>query len=115
MRLVKYAENALPRGAFVSENVRVEHKEAILKAMNYHFPAAKIILFGSRARGTHAQGADIDIAIDAGSPIKLREIARARATVENLPVSLEIDIVDLHNIPEELKQIILSEGIVSKA
>lgn len=98
----------------MSQNVKQEYKEAIMRALAYHFPSARVILFGSRAVGTHRPGADIDIALDAGEPIKLREMARARITLENLPISLEIDIVDMHNIPEELKQIILHEGIVWK-
>jgi predicted nucleotidyltransferase len=72
------------------------------------------MLFGSRARGTNAPGGDIDVAIDIGQPIKLREMTRIRATLENLPISLEIDIVDMHNIPDELKAIIMAEGVVWK-
>jgi len=65
------------------DNITPEYKGWILKAINYHFPNAKVILFGSRARGTNSPASDVDI-----------------------------DIVDMHNIPEELKQIILKEGIV---
>lgn len=75
---------------------------------------AKVILFGSRARGNNKAGSDVDLAIDIGMPIKLHEMARTRKTLENLPLSLDIDIVDMHNIPNELKQIILSEGIIWK-
>jgi len=72
------------------------------------------MLFGSRARGTNTPGGDIDVAIDIGQPIKLRDMTRIRATLENLPISLEIDIVDMHNIPAELKAIIMAEGVVWK-
>ena len=94
------------------DHVKQEYKDSILKAIAYHYPQAKVILFGSRARGTHRPGSDIDVALDIGEPIKLREMSRIRITLENLPISLEIDIVDMHNIPDELKQIIVSEGIV---
>lgn len=98
----------------MSENVKPEYKQAVLKAIHYHFPAARVILFGSRARGTNQPGADIDIAIDVGEPIKLGEMARVRVTLDNLPIALEVDIVDMNNIPEELKNMILREGIVWK-
>jgi len=39
-------------------------------------------------------------------------MARTRVTLENIPLAFEIDIVDMHNIPEELRQIILKEGII---
>ena len=98
----------------MNDNVKSEHKNLILKAIAYHFPQARVILFGSRARGTNRPGADIDLAIDIGGPIKLHDMSRTRVTLQNLPISLEMDIVDMHNIPDELKAIIIREGIVWK-
>lgn len=95
-----------------NDNLTPEYKQWIMKAIDYHFPTAKVILFGSRARGTNSPSADVDLAIDLGHPIKLHEMARARITLENIPLSLEFDIVDMHNIPVELKEIIIREGIV---
>ena len=98
-----------------NDNLKQEYKNLILKAIAYHFPEAKVIIFGSRARGTNRPGSDVDLAIDIGAPIKLSEMARTRVTLTNLPIALEMDIVDMHNIPDELKQIILREGIVWKS
>jgi len=98
----------------MSEALKQEYKSAILKAIAYHFPEAKVILFGSRARGTNKHGSDIDLALDIGKPIKLHDMARIRVTLENLPIALEMDIVDMHNVSGELKQRILHEGIVWK-
>jgi len=50
-------------------SINPRYKKEILRALEYHFPGAKIILFGSRARRTHQEGADVDIAIDAGKAI----------------------------------------------
>lgn len=86
-------------------------QELIVKAVTYHFSQARIILFGSRARGTNKPGSDVDIAIDIGEPIKLRDMARMRVTMENLPLPLNVDIVDMHNIPVELRDVILKEGV----
>jgi uncharacterized protein len=91
-----------------------EYKKAVLRAIEYHFPAAKVILFGSRARGTNKPGADIDIAIDNNTPIKPREITRVKATLENLPIPLEVNLVDINTAPNELKDVIMREGIVWK-
>lgn len=73
-----------------------------------------MVLFGSRARRTNRPGSDVDLAIDNGAPIKLREMARTRVTLENLPIALEMDIVDMHNIPQSLKDVIVREGVVWK-
>ena len=96
------------------DTLKQEYKNLILKAIAYHYPQAKVILFGSRARGTHRLGSDIDLALNIGEPIKLREMSRIRVTLENLPISLEVDIVDMYNIPDELKRIIEDEGVVWK-
>lgn len=86
------------------EPLEPEYKNDILRALDYHFPQKKtIILFGSRAQGTHKPGSDIDIAIDIGEPIKLRDMVRTRITLENLSVPFNVDIVDMYSIPEELK------------
>jgi len=93
------------------ESINPAYKKVILDAMNYHFPNAKIYLFGSRARKTHQEGADVDIAVDDhGKKVDFREIIRARATLDNLYIPLEVDLVDLQAIPEELKKTILEEG-----
>ncbi len=97
-----------------NDNLTQEHKKWILKAIAYHFPEARVILFGSRARGTNRPGSDVDLAIDVGAPVRLPEMARARVTLANLPIALDFDIVDVHNIPDELKAIILCEGLVWK-
>lgn len=89
-----------------------KYKIEILRALDYHFPGKKkIILFGSRARGTNKIGSDVDIAIDKGKSIALHEMARARITLENLIIPFTIDLVDMQTIPQELKQTILEEGV----
>lgn len=90
------------------------YKTEILKALNYHFPDAKIYLFGSRARATHQEGADVDIAIDIGKPIELHEMYRARMTMENLIIPLRVDLVDMYIIPQKLRETVLKEGLVWK-
>lgn len=96
------------------EQINPQYKDEILRALEYHFPGAKIILFGSRAKSAHKEGADVDIAVDARQPILLRELGRARNTLENLFIPLMIDVVDLNNTSERLKQEILKNGVIWK-
>lgn len=97
------------------ENLDPRYKNEILRALEYHFPGAKVILFGSRAQGTNQPGADIDIAIDAGKKIELGELVRARLTLENTIIPFNMDLVDLNRVPQELRDTILSKGIVWKS
>jgi len=96
------------------ENLNPKYKEMILRALEYHFPQAKVYLFGSRARGDNKEGADVDMAVDIGSEVSIQELARARNTLNNLPFALTVDLVDMHAIPDTLKKVILTEGILWK-
>src|SRR5688572_6141714 len=98
----------------MKEQINPRYKAEILRAMEYHFPGAKIILFGSRARGTHEEGADVDIAVDARKKVDRFELARARNTLDNLLIPLDIDLVDMHRISESFRDLILQEGVVWK-
>ena len=89
-------------------------KEQIIKVIEIFFPDAKIYLFGSRAKGTHHERSDIDIAIDAGRLLTMSERGQLNNMIDALNIVQEVNIVDFNNIPEALKNNILKEGIVWK-
>ena len=96
----------------MTEQINPNYKKEVIHAVEYHLPDAKIILFGSRARGTAKNGSDIDIALDNnGHEIQPRELVRMRATFENLTIPLMVDVVDLNAIDPAFKKLILKEGI----
>lgn len=68
----------------------------------------KVILFGSRARGTNGERSDIDIAVSGGDTAKFSlEIDEKAHTL------LMFDVVDLDGyVSEELKKEIERDGIV---
>ena len=68
----------------------------------------RVILFGSRARGTHTERSDIDIAVSGGS-----FDAFYRDIMENVHSLLTFDIVNLDSeISDELKKEIERDGII---
>ena len=75
-------------------------------------PDARILLFGSRARGDAEQTSDFDFAIDAGSKIPLDVIARIEDEIEELHTLKSVDIVDLHRVNPAFKTIILKTGVI---
>ncbi len=89
----------------------VKRKNEMIKIIEIYFPEAKIYLFGSYARGDNRQGSDIDLAIDAGRSLMLGEISTPRELLNALPIAQTIDLVDFQSIPEEMRSIILREGI----
>lgn len=92
----------------------VEEKKLMIKLLYALFPESKIYLFGSRARGDHKEWSDIDIALDIGRQMTIKELTRAKNVLEALNIPEKIDVVDMHSIPENLKLVILKEGILWK-
>lgn len=90
-------------------------KEQIIKVIEIFFPDAKIYLFGSRARGTHNERSDIDIAIDAGRLMTMTERGQINSMIDALNIVQNVDVVDFNNVPEALKNNILKEGIIWKS
>lgn len=74
------------------------------------FQAKKVVLFGSRARGTHQEKSDIDLAI-----YGCREFDKLKDKLdEELWSLLELDVVNMDAVyvSEELKQEIERDGVV---
>jgi predicted nucleotidyltransferase len=92
----------------------VPQEEIMIQLLTVLFPISKIYLFGSRARGDHTERSDIDVAIDLDREMELREIAKARGVLDGLNLAQMIDVVNMHSIPEDMKKIILHEGVLWK-
>ena len=90
----------------------IDIKNELITIIHKHLPGCKIMLFGSRARGTHTDGADFDIAIDTGSKIAwdtmLSTLVTATAeslamlsisgAIEESNIPVHVDVVDVHNV-----------------
>lgn len=72
----------------------------------------KIILFGSRAKGLHRKGSDIDLAIEGGKILNLREMRKLKDSIEKISGLWSVDIVFLENLENNLKDVILNKGVV---
>ncbi len=91
----------------------IEHKykEKIIRVLSALFPQVRIILFGSRARGTHSERSDIDIALAAGNAISRFDVEEAREMLSVSDVPYTIELVDLHSINKNMQDSIMKEGI----
>jgi predicted nucleotidyltransferase len=69
----------------------------------------RILLFGSRARRRHAQGADFDIAVD--HP-QFRQARKILESVNECAGLHKIDIVYLPDVDEDFRAMILQTGRV---
>jgi len=92
----------------------VPQEEIMIQLLTVLFPSATIYLFGSRARGNHTERSDIDVAIDLGRKMEIREIAKARGVLDGLNLPEKIDVVDMQSISQDMKGFILKEGVLWK-
>jgi predicted nucleotidyltransferase len=86
--------------------------ERVAGVLKRHPSVLAALLFGSRARGSAAEGSDFDIAILAEQPLTLEElegIAAELAAALGVPAD-KIDVVDLQAAPNELLYKVIRDG-----
>jgi predicted nucleotidyltransferase len=89
-------------------------KRIILAVVTAVLPEAKVILYGSRARGDFKPRSDIDIAIDAGVPVDICLIGEIREMLNASNINLGIDVVDLHQVSTAMVANIKQDGVMWK-
>jgi uncharacterized protein len=95
-------------------NFTEKYKAIMLPIIRKDFPSAKIILYGSRARGDFRQGSDIDVAIDEGHKIETRLMNRLIGDIEESKLPICFDIVDFWKVSEDMQKEIMKDGIIWK-
>ena len=88
-------------------NLREDIRDGIISlAQEYHI--ARVILFGSRARGDNWERSDIDLAVSGGDILRFSLDAD-----ERIPTLLMFDIVNLDGpVEPELRASIEKEGVL---
>ena len=88
------------------------HLDFIKEMLKKHIknPAAEFYIFGSRAKGTHKQYSDVDIAVNSPD-LTFDARLKLSADFENSTFPYEVDIIDLNNTAESFKNIIKNDLI----
>jgi predicted nucleotidyltransferase len=87
------------------------YRKTLVAIIQKTIPNCKIYLFGSRARNTHRSGADVDVALDAGQPIPLETLLKIYGEFDQTTIPLELDLVDMQNVSDEMRDQIQLEKI----
>jgi len=74
-------------------------------------PDAMVWVFGSRATSRARRYSDLDLAIDAGRPLTLDELARLAEGFRESDLPYMVDIVDWQSIDDRFRQMIAPERI----
>ncbi len=87
------------------------YKDLLVDILHKQIPRCRIWLFGSRARQTHAPGADVDLALDAGRTLSLQEVADIKYAIGQSNIPVFVDIIDIRTISAEFLKNIQKEWI----
>lgn len=84
----------------------------IHEILKYHIPEYMVLAFGSRVTGRAKPWSDLDLAIDTTAPVALDRLGRLREALEESPVSIRVEILDLARTARHFRDIITSESEV---
>ena len=90
-------------------------KQKIIGVISVLMPDVKIYLFGSRARGTNALMADIDIALDAGKELPVEDVDEIKGMFRESNIIYRIDVVDFYSITDLMREQIIKDRVIWKS
>ncbi len=84
----------------------------ILAAESEALRGHRVLLFGSRARGSADERSDFDLAVDGGEPLDLKTFCRIEEALDALPTLYRVDWVDLNRASPKVRESARKEGKV---
>lgn len=75
---------------------------------------AKVVLFGSRARGDFANTSDVDVGIIPGKGFDRVKLILLREYIDELNIPYKVEIIDFSTVAKEFRQLSLKEAEVWK-
>ena len=89
-----------------------DQRRLVLDILGANLPqGTKTWVFGSRATGRARRYSDLDLAIDAGRPLTLDEIARLSEAFSDSDLPYRVDFLDWHDINDRWRETIVAERV----
>jgi len=89
-----------------------EHRRLVLSILRANLPqTTKVWVFGSRATGRARRYSDLDLAIDAGRPLTLDEIAGLTEAFSDSDLPYKVDLADWCKIDDRWRLTIVAEQV----
>jgi uncharacterized protein len=89
-----------------------DHRRLVLDILRAHLPrSSKAWVFGSRATGRARRYSDLDLAIDAGRPLTLDEIAILTEAFSESDLPYRVDVIDWREIDDRWRERIAAERV----
>lgn len=97
------------------EGLTSSEKAKIINLCKSIIPDAAIYVYGSRARGDFKPRSDIDLALQADTPISFFDIAELKDVLAATDMPYKFDVIDLNSIQDmDFKKQLLTEMVLWK-
>jgi len=90
--------------------IEYKFKKNLIEIINKYAPDAKIYLFGSRSRKDNKPGS----ALDSNIKLKINILMNIKSDIESTNIPFFVDIVDINNVDDVMKNEILKDGVLWK-
>ena len=91
-------------------DLSVEHRRLVLDILHAHLPPqTRAWVFGSRATGGARRYSDLDLALDAGRPLTINELAILAEAFSESDLPYKVDVVDWRGIGDRFRRIIAGQ------
>lgn len=96
------------------KNLDEKIKQKIIAVISALMPDVKIYLFGSRARGTNSDRADIDIALDGGKRLPIADVDEIKSMFKESNIIYQVDVVDFYQVSDLMRKAIENDRVIWK-
>lgn len=88
----------------ITETSVEEEISRVFRANHKALTGHRVLLFGSRAKGTAGSHSDFDLAVDGPEPLALEAFYEIKDALDQIPTLYEIDWMDLHRVSQKVSQ-----------
>lgn len=93
-------------------DLRPDQLATVLAILSAKVPECEVWAFGSRAKWTAKDSSDLDIALVSAERIPMSVLGRLRQAFADSYLPMSVDVVDLHRVSDEFRQIIERQKVV---
>lgn len=86
-----------------------DHLKMVRAILAQYAPDATVWAFGSRVQGRAWKFSDLDLAVDAGSPLTLRSLRELKEAFQESRLPIKVDVLDLCAISNDFRACIEQE------
>jgi len=93
-------------------DIKVDHLKIVQEILKKYLPGKKILVFGSRAKGTAKNTSDLDLCVMDNQPLPFNLLAHLRDAFSESDLPYQVDIVDWASLDHAFQAIVQKNGLI---